>query len=309
VQRIGAGFRRAEPGHAGLVQDADRLVRLRRGEDRDRLAAVVDVEDVLVHLRRPQPRGGPEHGDHRVAMIRLHQFLQHRRVLPAPAAHRQVDQRRVADLDALRGEPRAHLRRRPDHRIPAQAEPIHHHRRAAAGAGQHRDAVALRRRPAEHQPRQLHQPLQRLDAQDAVLAEEGRGELVRPHHRPGMRDGDLPPHIRPPELVDDDRLAERMRAPRRRRQPRRIAQRLEEHQHAARRLVLDHHLGHLAGADVTLVADRDQLREGEAPRHGAREQRAHHRPALRHHGQPARRQRLGLHRRVVGDRHAVRHVH
>ena len=60
---------------------------------------------------------------------------------------------------------------------------------------------------AAQQGRQLKQILQRVDAQDAVGAEEGVGHRIVAGQCAGMRGRQILAHARTPELVDDHRFA------------------------------------------------------------------------------------------------------
>ena len=107
-----------------------------------------------------------------------------------------------------------------------------------------------------------------------------------------MRARQLLADVGAPELVGDYRLAGLVRPPRRARQPLTIAQRLQEQQDGPGLRIVDQHVRDLADREVDLVADRDQSREADAARVGARQQRADQAAALADDGPVASAQLL-----------------
>ena len=134
------------------------------------------------------------------------------------------------------------------------------------------------------------------------------GDLVRPGHRPGVRDRHLPSDAGAPELVGDHRLARGEGPSRRPREPVGVAKHLEEQQDRAGIGVVHQHLRQLADAEIALVADRHQLREAELARPRAGHDAAQQAAALRDDAERAGRGLLVLEDGVDGERGRALHV-
>ena len=159
------------------------------------------------------------------------------------------------------------------------------------------------RRPIDQQRRHVDQRFEHRHARDAVAPAEGIEGRVGAGDRAGVRLGELLADVGAAELVGDDRLAGGMRPPRRARQPLAVAQGLHEQQDRLGLGIVDQQVGDLADREVDLVADRDQPREADAARIGARQQRADQAAALADQAPAAGAQLVDGEGRVGGERH------
>ena len=123
-----------------------------------------------------------------------------------------------------------------------------------------------------------------------------------------MRIGERFAEPRAAELVSHHRFARIVGFARSRGEARTAAHRLEKQENHPRGGILGEQLDQLTGADVGLVADRDELGEAQAPRRAARKHAAEHGSALRNEARRSGRQRVHLENRVHAERHAPLNV-
>ncbi len=285
ADRVGARFRRAEAGNVGLGHELQRGVGLGRAENRERLAAARRFQDRVDRNVRLELRRASHHRQHQVAMIGGEQLVQHPAVdLLLCAGEREVGQARARDLDLLLRQVGDHGCGGRHHLHAERSQPVHNRRRAAAGGGQGRHAVARRRLPAGDQGRQLEQRFQQVHAQHAVGAEKRVRHVVGAGHGPGMGGRELDADVGASELEHDHRLAGGVRAPRAACEAVGVADGFHEQQDHARFGIVRQQVGDLAHREVGLVAHRHQLGEARAAAEAARHQRAHHAAALRDDG-------------------------
>ncbi len=141
-----------------------------------------------------------------------------------------------------------------------QAEPVDHRGRSAAGRRHHGDprfVLQLRRAFPCKERSDLDQRFEKVDPQDAAVAEESVERAVGAGERAGVRAREALAELRAAELVGDYRLARRMRRARARGKARRIAHRLQEQQDAARLRVGGEQFDQFAHPQIRFIANRD----------------------------------------------------
>ena len=287
---IRAGLGRAEGGDTRLGQQFQRGSGLRQQESGDRV-----------------PSGGRQRAGDGILWAELGRRADHGDGKIGVIGVARLGERRGHRILAGAGQRGVH---HPSGGNAEHAEPVHHHRPAAArGRDDTHGALRRHRRPrADQQRRQFEQRLQHIDADNPEIAKKRVRRRVGAGHGAGMGGRQRCPLLGPAELVSDDRLARRMRPPGSALEVLGRADGLEEQQDRVRLRIIHQQIRHLAGGEIGLVAGADDFCEAEAPRGRTGQQSAHHRAGLRHQGQPPGRQRLGRQRGVDRTGHGRRRV-
>ena len=129
---------------------------------------------------------------------------------------------------------------------PALAEPVGDQRGRATGRRRDRDAPALGPASPHDELRRLDQALERVEADDADVIEEGLERASAADHGARMGLRERAPEVRPAENVGENGLAGGLRAPRHRLETGRIAERLQKQEDHARLRIIDEEIGDLA---------------------------------------------------------------
>ena len=270
ADRVRAGFRRAEGGDAGLAQHAQRDIRLRHQEGRDRLAmpGLRRADQPRHRIRRAELRGGADDRQRQVG-VRVGRQRGHRglHLVGARAGQRHVDHAGHDAAGRRPSGPRPRSACGARVSMPATPSASTAMRAAAAGRRHHRHG-ALARRASGLRPMNSAgasssasiivtraMPLARKKASAAASL---------PGQRAGVAVGEFRAEGRTAELEGDDRLARGMRAARGLRQQVGAADGFEEQQDRIRVRVVHQQAGDLAGGEVGLVAGADQVREADA---------------------------------------------
>ena len=273
----------AERRHAGRRQQRQRFLGGGRQRHGERLLRAGKLQQRLDRQLGIELRRRADHEDHRVVVVVRQQPLDRtRHDLGLGAGQGEIDQLALTRRDAERLQPVDQRLRRIGNVEAGDRHVVDDHRRAAAGRGGHRDALAGRRRPIDQQRRYVDQRFEHRHAGDAVALAESVERRVGAGDRAGVRLGELLADVGAAELVGHHRLAGGMRPPRRPRQPLAVAQGFHEQQDRLGLGIVDQQVGDLADLEIDLVADRDQPREADAARVGARQQRTDQTAALAH---------------------------
>ena len=298
----------AERRHAGRRQQRQRLLGRGRQRHGKGLGRPGELQQRLDRELGIELRRGADHEDHRIVAVVGQQPLDGaRHDLGLGAGQREIDQLALAR---------------------AMPSGFSQSTSACGGSTMSRPAIAMLsttmaapppvvvatatrlplpligwRRAIDQQRRHIDQRFEHRHPRDAVAAAEGVEGGVGAGDGAGMRFGQLLADLGAAELVGDHRLARRMGAPRRVRQALAIAQRLHEQQDRVGPGIVDQQVGDLAHREIDLVADRDQPREADAARIGARQQGADQAAALAHHRPFAGPQPVDGEGGIGGERH------
>src|SRR4030095_10553601 len=176
------------------------------------------------------------------------------------------------------------------------------------GPGDCGHAAPARRAMLEHKARRLEETLHHADADDAVRLEESVRDLVRTGHCAGVRVRDLAAHAGASELVGDHGFAQGDRAARCAREVMRIPESLEKQQYRPGVGIIHQHVRDLPDAEITFIADRNQLGKAQAAGLCAGKQSAERASALGDYTQRAGLEALLPKHGIDRERHRALHV-